>query len=93
MQLYPDMGVAAMLKNQWPEVSFRIGSLGDRSPIGLDDDVIVLAAPDPQGTCAATRNSAFGHSVIFWKSWTLGNSSPTFRHQWECVSLISSLVQ
>lgn len=68
MQLYPDMGVAAMLKNQWPEVSFRIGSLGDRSPIGPDDDVIVLAAPDPQGMCAATRYRTCGHSVTFWKS-------------------------
>lgn len=43
------MGVAAMLKNQWQDAPFRIGSVSDRTPTGPDDDIIVLAAPDPQG--------------------------------------------
>ena len=55
MQLYPDIGVAAMLRNQWQDASFRIGSLGDRTPLGPDDDVIVLAAPDPQGMHLVSR--------------------------------------
>ncbi len=48
-QLYPDMGVAAMLKNQWGDAPFAIGSLGDRTPYQEDDDIVILAAPDPQG--------------------------------------------
>ncbi len=43
------MGVAAMLKNQWPDAGFRFASLSDRKPVSEDDDLIVLAAPDPQG--------------------------------------------
>ena len=50
LQLYPDIGVAAMLRNQWQDVEFRIGSLGDRAIVAPDDEIVVLAAPDPQGT-------------------------------------------
>ena len=49
LQIYPDMGVAAMLKNQWQDAGFRFASLSDRNPVSEDDDLIVLAAPDPQG--------------------------------------------
>lgn len=49
MQIYPDMGVAAMLKNQWQDADFAFASLSDRSPVSEDDDLVVLAAPDPQG--------------------------------------------
>lgn len=49
VQIYPDMGVAAMLKNQWQDADFAFASLSDRSPVSEDDDLIVLAAPDPQG--------------------------------------------
>ena len=52
VQLYPDMGLAAMLKNQWGDADFAIGSLGDRTPFQEEDDIIIFAAPDPQG---ATR--------------------------------------
>ena len=48
-QVYPDMGTAAMLKHQWQDCTFQLASLGDRRPISNDDDVIVVAAPDPQG--------------------------------------------
>ena len=48
LQVYPDMGVAAMLKNQWPDVPFNFASLSDRKPVSEEDDLVVLAAPDPQ---------------------------------------------
>lgn len=55
-QVYPDMGTAAMLKHQWQDCSFQLASLGDRRPVSNDDDVIVVAAPDPQGmSCAHER--------------------------------------
>ena len=47
--IYPDMGVAAMLKNQWPDASFQISSLNDRRPFEAEDDLLVIATPDPQG--------------------------------------------
>ena len=40
-----------MLKNQWQDADFRFASLSDRNPVSEDDDLIVLAAPDPQGAC------------------------------------------
>lgn len=49
VQIYPDMGVAAMLKNQWQDADFAFASLSDRNPVSEDDDLIVLPAPDPQG--------------------------------------------
>lgn len=49
VQIYPDMGVAAMLKNQWQDAGFSFASLSDRNPVSDDDDLIILAAPDPQG--------------------------------------------
>ncbi|KAK9836144.1 hypothetical protein WJX81_004435 [Elliptochloris bilobata] len=47
--LYPDIGVASMLKNQWQDdVGFQIAAVNDREPVAEDDDLVVLAAPDPQ---------------------------------------------
>lgn len=43
------MGVAAMLRNQWGDAGFAIGSMGDRTPYQEEDDIIIFAAPDPQG--------------------------------------------
>eukprot|EP00951_Prasinocladus_malaysianus_P040137 scaffold457279_cov52-Prasinocladus_malaysianus.AAC.1 len=43
------MGVAAMLGNMWPDAMFKISSLNDRRPVEADDELIVLATPDPQG--------------------------------------------
>ena len=48
-QVYPDMGTAAMLKHQWEDCAFQLASLGDRRPISNEDEVIIVAAPDPQG--------------------------------------------
>lgn len=49
LKVYPDVGVAAMLQNSWKDTPFRISSLTDRRPLEESDDLIVLAAPDPQG--------------------------------------------
>lgn len=58
VQLYPDIGVASMLKNQWgPDVAFQIAAVNDREPVAEDDELVVLAAPDPQ---SAQFLSAFG---------------------------------
>ena len=51
------MGVAAMLKNQWTDMTFSVASLADRKPVSEGDDLVIVAAPDPQGkplkvTCA-----------------------------------------
>ncbi len=43
------MGVAAMLKNQWPDAPFTFASLNDRRPVSADDTIVVMAAPDPPG--------------------------------------------
>lgn len=57
-QLYPDIGVASMLQNQWgPDVAFQIAAVNDREPVAEDDELVVLAAPDPQ---SAQILSAFG---------------------------------
>lgn len=56
-QVYPDVGVSAMLKNQWEDATFGFSSLNDRVPVEPTDDIIVLAAPDPQGADDAIRIS------------------------------------
>ncbi|KAL4448843.1 hypothetical protein ABPG77_007560 [Micractinium sp. CCAP 211/92] len=55
--VYPDVGVAAMLKNQWTDAPFGFASLNDRRPVAADDDIVVLAAPDPPGADDAMRIS------------------------------------
>ena len=47
--VYPDAGVAAMLRNQWTDAPFSVSSLNDRQPVSTDDDLVVVAAPDPPG--------------------------------------------
>lgn len=47
--VYPDAGVAAMLRNQWTDAQFTFSSLNDRKPVAADDEIIVIAAPDPPG--------------------------------------------
>lgn len=55
--VYPDVGVAAMLKNQWTDAPFGFASLNDRRPVAEGDDIVVLAAPDPPGADDAIRIS------------------------------------
>lgn len=67
--IYPDAGVAAMLKNQWMDASFNFGSLNDRKPVQPDDTVIVLAAPDPPGlsdVMRITKSLSPGQSIIMF---------------------------
>ncbi|KAG2454248.1 hypothetical protein HYH02_001282 [Chlamydomonas schloesseri] len=47
--VYPDAGVAAMLSHQWADRQFNISSLNDRKPVDADDDLVVIACPDPPG--------------------------------------------
>lgn len=57
--VYPDVGVAAMLRNQWGgEVPFRFSSLNDRRPAAAEDEVVVVASADPQGLEAVVKLSA-----------------------------------
>jgi hypothetical protein len=49
-----------MLKNQWTDAAFGFASLNDRRPVQAEDDVIVLAAPDPPGADDAIRISSGG---------------------------------
>ena len=60
--LYPDAGVAAMLASQWggsgaeKGLAFDIAAITDRQPARAGvDDVVVLAAPDPQSLAAAVK--------------------------------------
>jgi hypothetical protein len=60
--LYPDAGVAAMLASHWggsgaeKGLAFDIAAITDRQPARAGvDDVVVLAAPDPQSLAAAVK--------------------------------------
>ncbi len=44
------MGVAAMLKNDWKDRDFEIAAISDKSALVEGDDLVVIAAVDPQGT-------------------------------------------
>lgn len=43
------MGVTAMVGNLWPDAEFKIGCLNSKASITAEDEVVVLASPDPQG--------------------------------------------
>ncbi len=43
------MGVAAMLRNDWKDRDFDIAAISDKSAVVGGDDLIVIAAVDPQG--------------------------------------------
>lgn len=62
-QVYPDLGVAQMLKNQWQNATFRISSLGNRRAFEDDDELIVIAAPDPQGGLRLQCSWGYIHSI------------------------------
>lgn len=67
--IYPDAGVAAMLRNKWPDAPFQLSSLNDRLPVKQDDQLIVVAAPDPPGLDAVIKLSASlepGQSLIMF---------------------------
>ncbi|KAI3430548.1 hypothetical protein D9Q98_005141 [Chlorella vulgaris] len=67
--IYPDVGVSAMLRNQWTDAAFEFAALNDRKPVTEQDDIVVLAAPDPMGADAAiriTRGLAEGQSLVMF---------------------------
>ena len=47
VQLFPDIGVAAYLQNNWEDVSFEMKSLKDKEPVDGDEDLVIAASPDP----------------------------------------------
>lgn len=49
LQVFPDIGVAAYLKRTWTDAEFRLASLNDRKPVVGDEDLVIVAAADPQG--------------------------------------------
>ncbi|OAY85467.1 hypothetical protein ACMD2_04101 [Ananas comosus] len=46
--IFPDSGVAALLKYQWKDVKFGCSSLSDRNPVDDEDEVVVMIIPDYQ---------------------------------------------
>ncbi|XP_047075074.1 uncharacterized protein LOC124684864 [Lolium rigidum] len=46
--IFPDAGVAALLKYQWKDAQFKCASLSDRKPVDADDEVVVMIIPDHQ---------------------------------------------
>lgn len=46
--VFPDAGAAALLRHQWPDAEFSFSSLNDRKPLGEEEEVVVLIAPDYQ---------------------------------------------
>lgn len=46
--IFPDAGVAALLKHQWKDAQFKCASLSDRKPVDTDDGVVVMIIPDHQ---------------------------------------------
>ncbi len=58
VQLYPDVGVAAMLRNEWKDASFEIGAVSDKKAVGEGDDLVIIAAVDPQGVPFLIQGSA-----------------------------------
>lgn len=47
-----------MLRNQWQDANFGIGAISDRVPFRSEDEIVVLAAPDPQGKLPSRAHSA-----------------------------------
>lgn len=46
--IFPDAGAAALLKYLWKDAAFGFSSLGDRKPVQIEDDIVVMVVPDYQ---------------------------------------------
>ena len=55
-----------MLKNEWKDASFKIGAVSDKAAVGEDDDLVIIAAVDPQGE--GLQGSEQGKSAPFFGS-------------------------
>ena len=82
MQLYPDMGVAAMLRNEWKDCSFGIAALNERGALADEDEVLILAAADPQGFALLT-SCVLVACRLPWAS-----VSDTYWQAFECLWLL-----
>ena len=47
-----------MLRNEWKDRDFEIGAISDRKAASEDDDLVVIAAVDPQGDETTVTNHA-----------------------------------
>lgn len=55
VQLFPDIGVAAYLQNNWEDVAFSMKSLKDKEPLDGDEDLVIAASPDPTNASDCVR--------------------------------------
>lgn len=46
--IFPDAGVAALLKYRWQDAAFGFSSLTDRKPVEDGDEIVVMVVPDYQ---------------------------------------------
>ncbi|XP_057427352.1 uncharacterized protein LOC130720689 isoform X1 [Lotus japonicus] len=46
--IFPDAGVAALLKYRWKDALFSFASLSDRKPVASEDEIVVMIVPDYQ---------------------------------------------
>ena len=53
--MFPDIGVATYLKRTWSDAAFRVASLNDRRPVAGDEDLVIVAAADPQGAADCVK--------------------------------------
>ena len=44
-----------MLSSQWSDAQFSLSSLNDRQPVQSDDELVVVACPDPQGVAEVRK--------------------------------------
>ena len=56
LQLFPDIGVAAYLRNAWgDDLPFRIRCINDRKPLYEDEELVIVASPDPQSVAECMK--------------------------------------
>ena len=58
--LYPDMGVVAMLRNEWSDRTFEISALSDRNPVRLPSPVSAAPATTEVGSSSSAPGTGDG---------------------------------
>ena len=75
-----------MLKNQWgPDVAFQIAAVNDREPVAAEDELVILAAPDPQSALHAEGscdNVLLGARIVSMPSFTAAACSLMRAFHW-----------
>jgi Domain of unknown function (DUF1995) len=64
IQIFPDIGVAAYLQNSWPDPAFTLKSLNDKKPVTGEEDLVIVASPDPTGAQDCVRVSKLVPSFV-----------------------------